>query len=296
MRQDIICEQIKRKGNIQMAISDSEVIALEQCARELRKDVIYMINKAGAGHPGGSLSATDIVAGLYFKEMRVDPQNPKWPDRDRFVLSKGHCCPILYAALCRKGFFGREELDTLRRYHSKLQGHPDMRKTPGLDMSSGSLGNGLSIGLGMALSARTHGQDYRVFVLMGDGEQQEGAVWEAAMIAAHHKVTNLVAIVDRNHLQLTGPTEEVIALGNLAEKYRAFGWEVAEINGNNMREVLEVLEKAGKTDKPFAIIADTIKGKGVSFMEGQVKWHSTAPNDEQAAQAIAEIMEGCVQK
>lgn len=275
-----------------MGVTQAEVKELEQHARELRSDVISMIAKAGAGHPGGSLSAAELVAGLYFREMRVDSRNPKWAERDRFILSKGHCCPILYAALCHKGYFDREELDTLRQYHSKLQGHPDMRKTPGVDMSSGSLGNGLSIGLGMALSARTHNRDYRVFVLMGDGEQQEGAVWEAAMIAAHHKVHNLVAIVDRNHLQLTGPTEEVIGLGDLAGKYRAFGWSVLEIDGNDMRQVLEALEKTRRTETPIAIIADTIKGKGVSFMEGQVKWHSTAPNKEQAEQALAEILGG----
>lgn len=275
-----------------MGVTETEVQRLEQCAKVLRRDVISMIAKAGAGHPGGSLSAAELVTGLYFREMKVDAQNPKWKERDRFILSKGHCCPILYAALCRKGYFPEEELGTLRKYHSKLQGHPDMRKTPGVDMSSGSLGNGLSIGLGMALSARTHNYKYRVFVLMGDGEQQEGAVWEAAMIAAHHKVNNLVAIVDRNHLQLTGPTEEVVGLGDLGEKYRAFGWETIEINGNDMRQVLMALEQAGRAEKPCAIIADTVKGKGVSFMEGQVKWHSTAPNEKQAEQAIAEIMRG----
>lgn len=273
-----------------MEAKKAKITELEQWARELRRDVIHMINAAGAGHPGGSLSAAEIVTALYFSELSVDSKNPKWPDRDRFILSKGHCCPILYAALCARGFFGRKELDTLRRYHSKLQGHPDMRKTPGVDMSSGSLGNGLAIGLGMALSARTHGQNYRVFVLMGDGEQQEGAVWEAAMIAAHHKVSGLIAIVDRNHLQLTGSTEDVVALGDLAEKYRAFGWEVTEINGNDMAQVVAALEKAGKTELPYAIIADTVKGKGVSFMEGQVQWHSTPPNDEQAIMAITEIM------
>lgn len=273
-----------------MEIPAEKIRALEQRAKELRRDVIHMIHKAGAGHPGGSLSAADIVTALYFSEMRVDPKNPAWNDRDRFILSKGHCCPILYAALCAQGFFGREELETLRQFHSKLQGHPDMRKTPGVDMSSGSLGNGLAIGLGMALSARTHHQNYRVFVLMGDGEQQEGAVWEAAMIAAHYRVNNLIAIVDQNHLQLTGATEDVISLGDLAGKWRAFGWETIEIDGNNMEQVLQALETAKNSSGPVVIIADTIKGKGVSFMENQLAWHSTAPNDQEAEQAIAEIM------
>jgi len=275
-----------------MSQSKEKVSELEQVARELRRDVIYMINKAKAGHPGGSLSSADIVAALYFSEMKVDPQQPKWPDRDRFVLSKGHCCPILYAALCKKGFFPREKLDTLRTLHSPLQGHPDMRKTPGVDMSSGSLGNGLGLGLGMALSARTHGQNYRVFVLMGDGEQQEGCIWEAAMAAAHFKVSNLVGIVDYNRLQLTGKVEDVLTLGALADKWRAFGWNVVEINGHDMEEILDALDQIRDSVLPSVIIAHTVKGKGVSFMEDQLAWHSTAPSDEEAAQAIGEIMKG----
>jgi len=268
----------------------TEIISrLEKRSAQMRRDCIYMIYKAGAGHPGGSLSAADIVTALYFHEMDIDPKNPLWPDRDRFVLSKGHCCPVLYAALCARGFFGRENLDTLRQYHSLLQGHPDMRKTPGLDMTSGSLGNGLSIGLGMALSARTHHQNYRVFVLMGDGEQQEGCIWEAAMAAAHHRVGNLVGIIDRNHLQLTGKTEEVLALGDLGAKWRAFGWRVIEIDGHNMEEILDALGRTRASEKPVMIIADTVKGKGVSFMEGQVGWHSMVPNAQQARQAMKEL-------
>ena len=276
-----------------MSQSVENVKELQQIAKELRRDVIYMVSKAKSGHVGGSLSAADIVTALYFNEMRVDPEQPKWPDRDRFILSKGHCCPILYAALCRKGFFSREVLDTLREVHSPLQGHPDMRKTPGLDMSSGSLGNGLSIGLGMALASRANSRDYRVYVLMGDGEQEEGAIWEAAMAAAHMKVDNLVGIVDCNKLQLIGRVEEVMNIAPLAEKWRAFGWNVVEINGNDMEAVLEALESVRKVKgKPSVILADTVKGKGVSFMENQVQWHSKAPNEEEAARAIKELMGG----
>ena len=269
------------------------IVELKQIANELRRDVIYMVSKAKSGHVGGSLSAAEIVTALYFNEMKMDPREPKWPDRDRFILSKGHCCPILYAALCRKGYFGREVLDTLREIHSPLQGHPDMRKTPGLDMSSGSLGNGLSIGLGMALASRANEKDYRVYVLMGDGEQEEGAIWEAAMAASHMKVDNLVGIVDCNKLQLIGRVKEVMDIAPLAEKWRAFGWNVIEINGNDMEAVLRAFDQAREVKgKPSVILADTIKGKGVSFMEDQVQWHSKAPNEEEAARAIKELMEG----
>lgn len=273
--------------------SKEQIVELKQIANELRRDVIYMVSKAKSGHVGGSLSAAEIVTALYFNEMKVDPREPKWPDRDRFILSKGHCCPILYAALCRKGYFGREVLDTLREIHSPLQGHPDMRKTPGLDMSSGSLGNGLSIGLGMALASRANEKDYRVYVLMGDGEQEEGAIWEAAMAASHMKVDNLVGIVDCNKLQLIGRVKEVMDIAPLAEKWRAFGWNVIEINGNDMEAVLRAFDQAREVKgKPSVILADTIKGKGVSFMEDQVQWHSKAPNEEEAARAIKELMEG----
>lgn len=276
-----------------MSQSVEKVKELQQIARDLRRDVIYMVSKAKSGHVGGSLSAAEIVTALYFSEMRVAPEQPRWPDRDRFVMSKGHCCPILYAALCRKGYFGREVLDTLREVHSPLQGHPDMRKTPGLDMSSGSLGNGLSIGLGMALASRANEKDYRVYVLMGDGEQEEGAIWEAAMAASHMKVDNLVGIVDCNKLQLIGRVEDVMNIAPLAEKWRAFGWNVLEINGNDMEAVLDALDKVRDVKgKPSVILADTVKGKGVSFMENQVQWHSKAPNEEEAARAIRELMEG----
>lgn len=276
-----------------MSRSRERVVELEKIARELRRDVIYMVNKAKSGHVGGSLSAADVVTALYFSEMKVDPSDPKWADRDRFVLSKGHCCPILYAALCRKGFFERGVLDTLRAVHSPLQGHPDMRKTPGVDMSSGSLGNGLSIGLGMALAARANQKNYRVFVLMGDGEQEEGVIWEAAMAAAHMKADNLVGIVDCNKLQLIGRVEEVMSIEPLADKWRSFGWNVVEIDGNDMSAVLDALDAVREVKgKPSVILANTTKGKGVSFMEDVVVWHSKAPNDEEAERAMKEIMEG----
>ena len=273
-----------------MSYSLHDIERIREKAKEIRRDSIHMIHMAKAGHPGGSLSAADIIAALYYKELRIDPANPQWEDRDRFILSKGHCCPALYAALCGRGYFGRDQLDTLREYHSMLQGPPDMRKTPGLDMSSGSLGNGLSCGLGMAMAARRRNKDFRIYVLLGDGECEEGSVWEATMAAAHHKMSQLTAIVDVNHLQLTGPTEEVLSLGNLSSKFRSFGWNTTEINGHDVEQILKALDYARETDGPTAILADTVKGKGVSFMENQVEWHGKAPNDEEAARAIEEIM------
>ncbi len=273
-----------------MGYTTNDIARIREKAREIRRDSISMIHLAGAGHPGGSLSAADLIAALYFKELRIDPRNPQWPDRDRFILSKGHCCPALYAALCGRGYFGREQLETLREYHSMLQGHPDMRKTPGLDMSSGSLGNGLSCGLGMAMAARWKQKDYRVYVLLGDGECEEGEVWEAAMAAAHHHMSQLTAIVDINGLQLTGPTQEVMNLGDLAAKFRAFGWNTSEINGHDVEQILRALNYARETDGPTAILAHTVKGKGVSFMENRVEWHGKAPSDQEAARAIEEIM------
>ena len=274
-----------------MGYPENELNRIRERAREIRRDSIYMIHKAGAGHPGGSLSAADLLAALYFRELRIDPQHPQWPDRDRFILSKGHCCPALYAALCARGYFGREQLDTLREYHSMLQGHPDMRKTPGLDMSSGSLGNGLSCGLGMAMAARCLKKDFRVYVLLGDGECEEGEVWEAAMAAAHHRMSQLTAIVDINGLQLTGPTCEVMNLGDLNAKVRAFGWSAIEIDGHCIEEILHAFDYARETEGPVAILAHTIKGKGVSFMENQVDWHGKAPNEEETRRALAEIMQ-----
>ncbi|MGE4282443.1 MAG: transketolase [Clostridia bacterium] len=262
---------------------------LKQKANVIRKDIIHMTHKAKAGHPGGSLSATDIVAALYFHVMNIDPQNPEWEDRDRFILSKGHACPVWYAALAEKGYFGMEHLDTLRKFHSILQGHPDMRKTPGIDMTSGSLGNGLSLGIGIALAAKRDKRKYNVYVMLGDGEIQEGMVWEAAMSAAHYGVDNIVAIVDYNGLQVDGWTKEVMSVHPIVEKWQAFGWNVIEIDGHNMKEILDAFQVAHKIKGPVAIIANTVKGKGISFMENVAVWHGLAPNDSEAEQAFREL-------
>jgi len=260
----------------------------------LRQDVVKMVNKAGSGHPGGSLSAAEMVTALYFDVLEnIDPENPRKPDRDRFVLSKGHCCPILYSALARRGYFDASNLGKLREYGSILQGHPDMNKTPGVDISAGSLGNGLSVGLGMALSARIKGLDYKVYVMMGDGEVQEGMVWEAAMCAAHHKAKNLIAIVDCNNLQINGTIDEVMGIEPLPDKWRAFGWRVLQVDdGNDMKQVLEGLDKARAMEGPVVILAKTVKGKGVSFMENKAAWHGQAPTNEQTEQALAELTRG----
>lgn len=266
---------------------------LQHKARELRKHVIRMLGEAGSGHPGGSLSAADIVTVLYFREMRVDPNRPNWPDRDRFVLSKGHAAPILYAALAERGFFPVEELLTLRKTGARLQGHPDLRKVPGVDMSTGSLGQGLSVANGMALAARIDHNPYRVYVMLGDGETQEGQVWEAAMLAGHYQLDNLVAFVDHNGLQIDGRCREVMSTEPIAERWRAFGWAVQEIDGHDFSQILQALDTARRTKgKPSLIVANTIKGKGVSFMEDQVGWHGTAPNREQTEQALAELEAG----
>lgn len=271
-----------------------DIPALEKTVQQIRRDIVNMVHAAGSGHPGGSLSAAEFVTALYFGVLEnIDPQNPQKPDRDRFVLSKGHCCPVLYAALCRRGYFGEEHLTKLRKYGSILQGHPDMNKTPGLDISSGSLGNGLAAGLGMALAARVDHLSYRVYVLMGDGEQQEGLVWEAAMAAAHHKVKNLIAIVDCNNLQINGTIDEIMNIEPLADKWRAFGWNVLEnIDGNDMASVLTALDTAKAMGGPTVILAKTVKGKGVSYMENVAVWHGKAPSDEETAQALAELSGG----
>jgi transketolase len=263
---------------------------LREMAATIRCDIIEMICTAQAGHPGGSLSATDVVTALYFRVMRLDPNNPDWPDRDRFILSKGHACPVWYAALAERGYFDKAHLGTLRRLNSILQGHPDMRKTPGIDMTAGSLGQGLSAGLGMALSGKLRKKDYHVWVIIGDGETQEGSVWEAAMAAAKWKTDNLTAILDRNHLQNDDRVETEMPIEPLADKWRAFGWHVIEIDGHDMVQVVRALEGA-KTVKgmPTMIIAHTVKGKGVSFMEGVADWHGKAPCEEEAACALDEI-------
>lgn len=259
-------------------------------AKQLRRDVITMIATAGSGHPGGSLSAADIVTALYFKVMHHDPKNPQWPERDRFVLSKGHAAPILYAALAECGYFPVEELSTLRKLGSRLQGHTDRTLTPGVEMSAGSLGQGLSYGIGIALAGRLDKREYRVYVLLGDGECDEGQVWEAAMFAPHHRMDNITAIVDHNDLQLDGRVCDIMALEPLADKWRAFNWHVLEINGHDIKEILQALKKAGEVKgKPTVIIAHTIKGKGVSFMEGNVDFHGKAPNPQETEQALKEL-------
>lgn len=274
--------------------TEKDVERLEEQAVQLRRDIVEMIHAAKAGHPGGSLSAVDMITALYFHVMRIDPQNPRWEDRDRFVFSKGHACPALYAALARRGFFDPKHLTTLRQYHSILQGHPDMNKTPGIDISSGSLGNGLAIGVGMAMSGRLHHQDYMTYVMLGDGEVQEGMVWEAAMAAHHHDLGNLVAIVDCNGVQINGWVNEIMTVEPLADKWRAFGWNVVEVNGHNMKDLLTVLHTAKTMRHPTVILMRTVKGRGVSFMEDDCKWHGNSPSDEELVQAILEIGEGGV--
>ena len=274
--------------------TEKDVERLEEQAVQLRRDIVEMIHAAKAGHPGGSLSAVDMITALYFHVMRIDPQNPRWEDRDRFVLSKGHACPALYAALARRGFFDPKHLTTLRQYHSILQGHPDMNKTPGIDISSGSLGNGLAIGVGMAMSGRLHHQDYMTYVMLGDGEVQEGMVWEAAMAAHHYDLSNLIAIVDCNGVQINGWVNEIMTVEPLADKWRAFGWNVVEVNGHNMKDLLTALHTAKTMRHPTVILMRTVKGRGVSFMEDDCKWHGNSPSDEELVQAILEIGEGGV--
>lgn len=263
---------------------------LETIATDIRKDIITMTAEAGSGHPGGSLSATDILTVLYFHEMRVDSGNPQWEDRDRFALSKGHAAPALYAILAKKGFFPGEELLKLRKIDSMLQGHPDMKGTPGVDMSTGSLGQGFSASCGMAISAKIYKKDYRVYTLLGDGELQEGIVWEAAMFAAHYKLDNLTAIIDYNGLQIDGPNEEVLTVSPVADKFRAFGWNVIETDGHCMEDIIASIDEAKRVKGvPTVIVAKTVKGKGVSFMENVVDWHGKAPKDDQKLQALGEL-------
>lgn len=271
-------------------MNSAEILELKKLACKARMGAIIGTYNAKSGHPGGSLSAADIFTYLYFKEMRVDPENPKDPDRDRFVLSKGHGCPSLYAALALKGYFPFEELEKLRHVGAMLQGHPDMKGTPGIDMSSGSLGQGVSAACGMAAAAKVDGRDYRVYTVLGDGECEEGQVWEAAMFASHYKLDNLCLIVDNNGLQIDGKVEDVAGLSNLKEKFEAFGFGTAEIDGHDFEQLEKAFDGARQCkDKPFVIIAKTVKGKGVSFMENQVGWHGVAPNDEQYKQAMAEL-------
>ena len=260
-------------------------------ANEVRKGIVTGVHAAKAGHPGGSLSAADIFTYLYFEEMNIDPKDPKKADRDRFVLSKGHTAPGLYSALALRGYFPVEDLKTLRHLGSYLQGHPDMKHIPGVDMSSGSLGQGISAAVGMALSAKLSGEDYRVYTLLGDGEIQEGQVWEAAMFAGFRKLDNLVVIVDNNGLQIDGPVDQVCSPYPIAEKFQAFNFHVIDLkDGNDMEQIAAAFKEARETKgMPIAIIAHTLKGKGVSFMENQVGWHGKAPNDEEYAIAMEEL-------
>lgn len=264
---------------------------LAKVANEVRKGVVTAAHAAKSGHPGGSLGAADIMTYLYFEEMNIDPADPHKADRDRFVLSKGHAAPGLYSVLANRGYFPVEELETLRHIGSRLQGHPNMNDTPGIDMSTGSLGQGISAAVGMALAAKHWGDSYRVYTLLGDGECEEGQVWEAAMFAGNHALDNLVAVVDHNGLQIDGTIDEVNSAMPLADKFRAFKWHVIELaDGNDMAQIEAAFAEAREvTGAPVAIIAETVKGKGVSFMENQVGWHGKAPNDEQFEQAMAEL-------
>ncbi len=262
---------------------------LEEKARQIRIMIIEMLSGAGSGHPGGSLSSTDILTCLYFSVMRHNPHDPDWPDRDRFHLSKGHCCPALYAVLAECGYFAKSELTTLRKFGCMLQGHPD-RHTSGIEVSSGSLGQGLSVALGMSLAGKLDKKDYRVYCLMGDGEIQEGNIWEAAMAASHYKCDNLCAILDYNGFQIDGRVSEVMGIEPLAEKWRAFGWYVLEIDGHNMGAIHKAFDTAKKIkEKPTIVIAKTIKGKGVSFMENVVDFHGRAPSSDETKLAFKEL-------
>ena len=272
-------------------MKDVSMKELKNKATEMRMKVVDMIYKAQSGHPGGSLSAADFMTACYFKYMNVDPKNPQWEDRDRMVLSKGHVCPIQDACLGTLGFFPEEELDTLRQEGSKLQGHPSMNKCPGIDISTGSLGQGLACAVGMALAGKMNHKDYKVFSVVGDGEAQEGEIWEAANTAHKYQLDNLIVFMDYNGLQIDGPCDQVMPNRDLGEKFRAFGFEVIEIDGHNMEEICATLEKcyASKNGKPKCIYAHTIKGKGVSFMENSVSWHGVAPNEEEHAKAMQEL-------
>ncbi len=263
---------------------------LQKTANLVRQGVIESVYHAQSGHPGGSLSIADTITYLYEKQMRVDPKNPKWEDRDRFVLSKGHTCPALYSLLALKGFFPWDELKSLRHVGALLQGHPDMKAIPGIDMSTGSLGQGISTAVGMALTAKLKKADWRVYTILGDGESQEGQVWEAAMFASHHKLDNLIAVLDNNNLQIDGRVDEVCSVYPLDDKFKAFGWEVFYADAHDFESLDEAFTAAKKvTGKPSIIIQKSVKGKGVSFMENQAGWHGKAPNAEQYEQAMAEL-------
>ena len=264
---------------------------LVEAAKNIRVDIIDMLCQSGSGHSGGSLSMADVFAYLYFSGLlKLDPKNPKMKDRDRIVLSKGHACPVLYAALAEKGYFDKKHLSTLRKFGSILQGHPDMKKTPGVDITTGSLGQGLSCAVGMAIGAKLDGLKSRIFAVVGDGECNEGQIWEAAMAAAHFKLDNLTVILDKNGLQIDGYTRDIMNTEPMAEKWKSFGWEVIKIDGHDLEQIDSAIRKAtGISDRPVCIIANTLKGKGVSFMEDQCEWHGKTPSAEQSEKARLEI-------
>lgn len=263
---------------------------LNEITNVIRKDIVSMICKSKSGHPGGSLSAVEILTALYFDQMNIDPTNPKMEDRDRFVLSKGHAAPALYATLAERGYFPKEELNNLRKLGSMLQGHPDMKKIPGVEMSTGSLGQGFSVACGMAMAAKLDNAPWNVYALLGDGEVQEGIIWEAAMSAAHYKLDNMIAFLDYNGLQIDGAVESVMNINPIEDKFKTFGWNVITIDGHDFDQIFAALDMAKDTvDKPTMIIAKTIKGKGVSFMENQASWHGSAPSEEQLEQALSEL-------
>ncbi len=274
-------------------MNESELGQLKRKAAELRKTAITMIYHAKSGHPGGSLSASDVIAALYFHELRIDPSKPRWDDRDRFVLSKGHVCPILYSALYMRGFFDKKHLDTLRQFGSILQGHPDMKKCPGIDISTGSLGQGFSCGVGMAIAGKRDAKPYRVFVMIGDGESQEGQIWEAAESAAKYSLDNLILCIDNNHLQNDGTCDEIMPTRSLSQKFLAFGFDIYDIDGHNMADIINTLDviRNNRNGKPKCIVCNTIKGRYVSYMENVVDWHGMAPDETQYNQAMADLEE-----
>ena len=268
---------------------DNKIKELQEKAKLIRRTIIRMLGCACSGHPGGSLSAADLITVLFFSVLRYNPKEPGWPKRDRFHMSKGHCCPLWYAVLAETGYFPKEEVMTLRKFGSKLQGHPD-RRTPGVEVASGSLGQGLSVGLGMSLAGRIDKEDYRVYVLLGDGEIQEGNIWEAAMAAAHYKCDNLCAMLDYNGFQIDGSTKDIMNLEPLVQKWSAFGWHVIEINGHDISQIISAYQEAASIKgKPSVIIAHTVKGKGVSFMENKVDFHGRAPTKEETEKALKEL-------
>ena len=262
---------------------------LKKTAKKIRKEILIMTAKAGSGHPGGSLSATDIVVALYFYKMNHNPKKPNWQDRDRFILSKGHACPLLYACLAELGYFPKSYLGKLRKINSKLQGHPEYGSAPGIEASTGSLGQGMSIANGIALAGKIDKKDYKIYCLIGDGESQEGQIWEAAMTAAHYELNNIIGILDLNKLQIDGEVEDVKSIYPIIEKWKAFGWHTVEIDGHDFEQITGALDKADKISKPVMIIANTVKSKGVPFMEGKAEWHGKTLSKVQLKQALKDL-------